>query len=299
MSRGWKDVPVGSDPFQGIDFYFADSDGAEHRRLAVFIHGGAWRTNSRANFSYIGEAFAQRHKTSAALVGYRLSTLDPDTKEPLVRHPSHVTDVADAIAFILVSIERKIPAEIETADHVKEANLKVNSLHLQSVAVVGHSAGGQMGGLLALDETYLKSAIERRCKAWQVPCDDWKRLFGLVNFYVGVEGIYDIPKLIEEYPDYKSFIWQAFGEQKGGLWVSGSPTRVNPANGPPSSARHLVLQSLKDELLSTKQSLIWVEHLKNLGIPVVYDETSLDNKHFELLADEAFADTIMRHWNFK
>ncbi len=95
----------------------------------VFIHGGAWRSGDRAQYTALGNRFA-REGIGVAVPSYRLS--------PANLHPAHIEDAAAAFAWVVRNIERYggDPARIH---------------------VGGHSAGGHLSALLAVDERYLAS----------------------------------------------------------------------------------------------------------------------------------------------
>jgi acetyl esterase/lipase len=96
--------------------------------LLMFVHGGAWRSGVKDLYGPLGTAFA-RQGVGVVVPNYRLS--------PGVRHPEHVRDVARAFAW--------------AAGHAKELGADPARLY-----VSGHSAGGHLVALLALDPRYLK-----------------------------------------------------------------------------------------------------------------------------------------------
>jgi kynurenine formamidase len=70
---------------------------------------------------------------------------------------------------------------------------------------------------------------------------------------VGVEGIYDLASLVDEYPQYQGFVEGAFGEEADGrgVWESASPRKFGV-----SGYKGLVVlaQSDEDTLLSWRQT---------------------------------------------
>lgn len=95
--------------------------------VVVFFHGGALTQGTKLD----GEALAARlvsAEVGVVSANYRLS--------PGVMHPSHVEDAAAAYAWVINNIERfgGDPGQ---------------------VYVSGHSAGGYLAALLAMDEAYL------------------------------------------------------------------------------------------------------------------------------------------------
>jgi acetyl esterase/lipase len=102
--------------------------------VLFFIHGGAWVMSSKDDvFGLFGYGSIARCMAERGLVvivpNYRLS--------PKVRHPGHIKDVARAFRWAF--------------EHCKEYDGDP-----QQLFVGGHSAGGHLAALLAMDETYLK-----------------------------------------------------------------------------------------------------------------------------------------------
>jgi acetyl esterase/lipase len=93
-----------------------------------FIHGGAWRTGDRAQYVPIGNRFA-KEGILTVVPSYRLAPKNP--------HPAQIEDVAAAFAW--------------TMQHVSEYGGDTNRIY-----VGGHSAGGHLAALLALDEKFLR-----------------------------------------------------------------------------------------------------------------------------------------------
>jgi len=70
---------------------------------------------------------------------------------------------------------------------------------------------------------------------------------------VGVEGIYDLTELVEEYPDYESFVQEAFSSERV-VWKEASPTYIVRERGLSSKLTVLLVQSREDELLGPRQT---------------------------------------------
>jgi len=90
--------------------------------LVVFVHGGGWRSGSRAEFAPIAVRLAQRGYASA-LVSYRLSTVAP--------YPAAVHDVKAAVAWLRLHAGR-------------------HGVDPQRIALAGGSAGGQLASLAGM-----------------------------------------------------------------------------------------------------------------------------------------------------
>jgi acetyl esterase/lipase len=95
--------------------------------VVLFLHGGSWQSGRRGLYGWLGRALAAQGFT-AVIPDYRL--------HPEVVFPAFMEDAARAFAWIT---ER-------AADHGGDPAI---------IHVTGHSAGGHMAALLALDDAYL------------------------------------------------------------------------------------------------------------------------------------------------
>ncbi len=100
--------------------------------LVVFVHGGTWSRGDKDDrggaYGILGRSLVQKG-IGVAVTNYRLS--------PQVRHPDHARDVARATAWIY--------------RHSKQYGWDPKGLFL-----MGHSAGGHLSSLVAVDPRYLK-----------------------------------------------------------------------------------------------------------------------------------------------
>jgi acetyl esterase/lipase len=92
-----------------------------------FIHGGAWKTGDRSQYPALGNRYAGAGCVTV-VPSYRLA--------PKYPHPAQIEDVAAAFAW--------------TVRHIAEHGGDTNRIF-----VGGHSAGGHLAALLALDTQYL------------------------------------------------------------------------------------------------------------------------------------------------
>jgi arylformamidase len=106
--------------------------------VVVWVHGGGWAIGDKANVASKA-TWAAAHGWTFVSVDYRLSPAEPSDDPKRVMHPTHVQDVADALAWI--------------ADHVDEYGGDPSRL-----ALIGHSAGGHLVSLVSVDATYLDNA---------------------------------------------------------------------------------------------------------------------------------------------
>lgn len=119
--RGNLDIPVGPHPRQTVDVFPA-GDGAP---LLVFIHGGYWRSLSKAMHSFIAEPFVARGVT-VAMIGYGLC---PDvTMDDLIGHAQTGLD------WII--------------DHAADPGPSGFGADPRRLVLAGHSAGGHLATTL-------------------------------------------------------------------------------------------------------------------------------------------------------
>ncbi|RPA99330.1 alpha/beta-hydrolase [Choiromyces venosus 120613-1] len=133
-------------------------------------------------------------------------------------------------------------------DHVDDVRLALSFLQerynvkREKSVLVGHSAGA-----------YMAFQVDAGCGA-------------AAAVVIGVEGIYHLGKLVEEYADYEGFIEGAFGAGWKGV---DEEVLVEAKEG----GRAVLIHSTQDELLSFGQSRYWAGVLGGKGIIVkeVYD----------------------------
>jgi len=139
------------------------------------------------------------------------------------KHPAHVEDIAAAYRWLV-------------------ANAGKYGYRKDRIYVIGHSAGAHIAGLLATGD-YLRHSPP--------------------TGFVGLEGIYDLPKLDSAWPAYRNwFITKAFGNPN--KWAVASPTRRPVVLKTP----WLVIHSTQDELVDVGQSQDFAKHLRDGGVSV-------------------------------
>jgi acetyl esterase/lipase len=106
-------------------------DGAKDLPVLIFIHGGGWTSGNKNIYGYLGNTFA-RLGLVTVIANYRLTDNSPGR----VVHPGHIEDVARAFAWTYATI----------ADYGGNP---------EKIFVSGHSAGGHLVSLLAVDPRYL------------------------------------------------------------------------------------------------------------------------------------------------
>ncbi|KAK9450678.1 Alpha/Beta hydrolase protein [Limtongia smithiae] len=211
---------------QSITVYRSAEPDAARTPWLIYIHGGAWRDPRQTK--WMGYPLIE-HVLPAHWYGtsidYRLS--------PAVQHPTHVDDVALAL--------RTLDEEY--------------GISRQDIVIVGHSAGA----CIALQ--ILATMIAEKATVMTIPKDSdnaggpsGAMMSDAVRCVVCVEGIYDLLELGREYPAYREFLGQAFGEDDQ-LWDEASPSSLQWRQlRDESSAKIVLIQSLQDQLLSIHQT---------------------------------------------
>ena len=102
--------------------------GKPHAPVLMFLHGGSWSTGDRSLYVALGNRLA-RAGIAVAIPSYRLMPRNP--------HPAQIEDSAAAFDWVHRHIEQY-------------------GGDPKRIYVSGHSSGGHLAALLALDESYLK-----------------------------------------------------------------------------------------------------------------------------------------------
>ncbi len=145
-----RDLAYGGDPRQRLDVYAPDAaTGGADAPVAVFFYGGGWTEGSKDQYGFVARALARRG----------IVTIVPDYRVyPQVRFPDFVTDGAAATRWA-------------------RDNARRYGGNPRRLVVIGHSAGGYIAAMLALDPEYLHA----------VGLDPGRDLAGCV----GLAGPYD------------------------------------------------------------------------------------------------------------
>lgn len=118
-------VAYGPRPRQQLDIYMPWR--AAEAPVVVFLYGGSWRSGSRSDYKFVGDALASRGFITV-VADYRLY--------PQVSYPTFLQDSAQAVAWV--------------AEHCVAYGGDPDRIYL-----VGHSAGAYNAAMLALDPRWL------------------------------------------------------------------------------------------------------------------------------------------------
>jgi acetyl esterase/lipase len=109
-----------------LDLYLPE--GKTKVPVLVFLHGGSWMTGDRSLYVALGNRLA-REGIAVAIPSYRLMPRNP--------HPAQMEDAAAAFDWVY-------------------RNIQQYGGDITRIYVAGHSSGGHLAALLALDGSYLK-----------------------------------------------------------------------------------------------------------------------------------------------
>jgi acetyl esterase/lipase len=130
-----EDLAYGPGPRQKLDVYIPSAAPASLPTI-LFFYGGGWTAGSKADYLFVGQAFAARGY-AVVVADYRLY--------PDVKYPAFLEDGAAAVAWV----KRRMAAETGAAS---------NALYL-----MGHSAGAYNAAMLTLDGRWLAAQNLRAC----------------------------------------------------------------------------------------------------------------------------------------
>lgn len=148
---------------------------------------------------------------------------------PTVKHPVHLEDVVSAIEYL------------------------VKNYKVENVGLVGHSVGATLA-LQILNYRTILPGLERP-------------LAIKMNFLVFLDGIYDVPQLVEEYPTYSSFVDEAFETKLDYIRSTPVSSTMPQFDILVEKCVIILVQSTEDELLSEKQTELMADFLKTRSIP--------------------------------
>lgn len=188
--------------------------------VVVLVPGGGWQTADPTGLLPLAARLARRGSLAVA-VSYRAA-------DDGVQFPAPAEDVACAVSWAAALGERKLP-------------------EVRHVVLLGHSAGGHLGALVAL------GAVDPRgCRSPAVAPDA----------FVGLAGVYDVGQLADA-------VMPLFGttpEEDAARWRAGDP--VQQAATAPDGLRVLLLHGTSDTTVPIMQSQRLRDALVAAGGPV-------------------------------
>ena len=129
-NRAAVGLAYGSDPRQVLDVYTPKNPGAGPLPMLVFFYGGGWISGHREDYGFAGQALASRGFVTV-VPDYRVAPAHP--------YPDFMQDAALAVRW--------------ARDHAAEYGGDPTR-----IVLCGHSAGGYLALMLAMDDDFLRDA---------------------------------------------------------------------------------------------------------------------------------------------
>lgn len=243
------EVAYGNDPKQRFDVYRPAATTAGLRPVVVFFHGGVWQFGDRADVANVGAAAVEAGFV-AVVASYRLA--------PAHRWPAQRDDAVAVLARV-----------------VREARSFGGDP--ARLVLVGHSAGGQLAGVLLYDSDVVRAA----------GVDP-----SVVRGVVFVSGVFDLQApLDEDQADggFARFVAPVFGRDRDALRAA-SPLWIARATKTPL----LLITGSDDYSAMREQSLAMARRLAfftaDKRAPVVVDVEGRD--HFALVSQITARDPV-------
>jgi acetyl esterase/lipase len=227
------DVPYSassSDPKRRLDLYLPPGAAAGFP-IVVFVHGGYWSALDRrwlqpllGAHGNVGVAFA-RHGIAAAIIGYR--------QYPNVQHgDDSLNDIATAVRFVQASCP---------------------SWGCGPLFVVGHSAGGHLVSLLAMDDRIL---LRNGVAA------------GTVAGFVSIDGIFNLSASLAAFtPEQAAIMRKLFGPDDATLAIHSTISYARREH-----PRLLFLDSTDDEKVCRDAFSAMKARMTEVGSPAQFVE---------------------------
>jgi hypothetical protein len=243
--------------------------------LVCFVHGGAWRSEDKADHVNLACALASFTGAAVAVPNYRLSPKTPQDGPPLL-HPHHTLDILHFLEYI------------RTWDGPQHSSTRSGPLYDHTkIFLIGHSCSAHMLASIFLDSSAVTPEL--------APSPD---LLSAVQGIVVSEGIYDLDVLLNSFPSYKDYFVDAafgFGPSYAQYSVARYPLRAGA-----SHVKWLVLHSKGDTLIDQRQSDMMLDHLRNLysqstNDSVSHNFTELDEEHDPLLSGSTYLNIVGTH----
>ncbi|KAK4706133.1 kynurenine formamidase, partial [Phenoliferia sp. Uapishka_3] len=196
---------------------------------------------------------------------------------PAAPHPAQINDVLSALSILTSSSLLAPEGPTQRWDR-------------RGIILMGHSAGAFMAASIILAPP----------KGIEVAFEVSKEIRNAVAGIICVDGIYDLPDLLDEYPTYDYFVHDAFGRDSKVL-EDESPARWNLATKEEAGRKVgiLVLHSREDELLTLRQPEFFLERMreKDTGsvFDLVVDYDSIKGTHDDLIKTEVLA-KVVANW---
>lgn len=228
-----------------LDLFIPKSAEARKWPVLIYIHGGAWVSGDKSQYSDLAESMAKRG-LALAVMNYRLASSGH-------QHPAPLEDCARAIAWLRESAEKY-------------------SLNSSRISLCGHSAGAHIAAMIALDPSYLA--------AEGLKLNVISAVIGIEGIYdipqlIKVWPAYDRQFIRRAFAEPEN--WEKSSPQSH---VSGGIAAWKALS---AEARWFIIHSPKDELVDPPQSENFAKALREAGAKSVEFKDDADGRHFEVI----------------
>eukprot|EP01132_Coremiostelium_polycephalum_P004753 gene4753-5931_t len=218
--------------YRSLDLYLPTlSEQQTPPPLLVFVHGGFWVARDKKEYENLGEFFA-RNGIAVAVINYSLTS---DSRQNC--YPQHNIDLFHALNYLYNNV----------------GDCKYNR---DNIYLMGHSCGGHMISSVYLDWDHYSntSGIKLLPGQQMIPISSIRNLIGL-------QGIYDVPQLNVDFPEYNSEIQKVFNSDDPKKWDS--PQFKNPNSSyQQQQPKWMIIHSADDTWVNDVQAINFVKHLK-------------------------------------
>jgi acetyl esterase/lipase len=234
-----KNVPyagVSADARRSFDLYVPEKSNAKPP-LLIFVHGGFWLLPD--DEYRIGPALAEnlvKDGVAVALVRYRLA--------PSHRHPVQAQDVASAVARLAKDADKY-------------------GFDAERIFLSGHSAGGHLASLIALDKSYLAKQ--------KTPADT---VAGVISF----SGLYDLVPTWPVSNNQRLAIEKTFGSDPAVL-KDASPVHYARRDAP----RFLIMTASADFPGFALDARRFADALRSAGTKGIHEQIFKGADHFSIV----------------
>lgn len=225
-----------------------------NKHTYIYIHGGAWR-DPKKTYDELAPVAESTPDSTFIGINYRL----------MVKHPLHLTDVAKAIIYIVTKFQLQ---EKHLLGYSVGATLILQLLQFKyhfnqasthyDICCMDEATIGNSGSTAVLEELNQIEDNDDLIDKLDTLIKENKLTFSSIKF---LDGIYDLPELIKEYPQYNEWVSEAYPSHK--LIQLNSLSNQIHENGKLAPATYsstfkipkiYIVHSLQDELLSLKQT---------------------------------------------
>lgn len=231
-----------------------DSQIRKTNKCLILIHGGAWRDPNNTCDDF--DDFVSEWRKYSAISNFRVYSIDYKlSSEKNAQFPDLVLDILKAVNTIKVDFEED--SDEDSFEYI----------------LCGHS----VGSTIITQILEFKDILKNDGLNFEIEIPFFSKVILL-------DGIYNITLLLEEYPDYEFFITEHFGNSEKGKQScnsisSGKKLSEESLGGWYFLQKIIIVQSTKDELLSTKQSKNMEQWLRNYecNVDSIYEDFGAHN----------------------